>query len=418
MNGRHLHAAHHGYVPGLPEYFTHNNQGQVAPPGWAFNVQGELVPLPFEPWSQGPQMGWEDPNNPFYLEYAQGRMSIEGQPSADPRVALSRAGKDGSAGHYAPVTHQDVALVPQSAYLDRGDEGTPQQDEGTLSQAIFDAPASPVRTRSILGREILGLIQVDPPVTGSPLLVVPAGSSTATPPVAFFGGAVALGVAQFGHLGSSTQIVFDVLPGSLVKVPTVDSMMKMTGRIAPRYFANDGGTPLRQYLLFPGGPVLTNDSFSNLPPNIMELQGNAAGTVIAAGDQANPVGFSGWAARGLSPTPDEATLPTRIFRGSVLSSAASPAAPTNASRIPIPHGAIGVAVFGGIYNSALAVPSVPITWVQNLDVAGATVGPFPSDGESIIPIVPGARSIDVFGGNSAAAGDLEIPFFAYFYINV
>jgi hypothetical protein len=283
---------------------------------------------------------------------------------------------------------------------------------------VFDAPASPVRTRSILGREILGLIQVDSPTTGSPLLVVPAGNSIAAPPVSFFGGAVALGVAQFGHLGSSTVITFDVLPGSLVKVPTVDSIMKMTGRIAPRYFANDGGTPLRQYLLFPAGPILTNDSFSNLPPNIMELQGDGAGTVIAAGVQANPVMFSGWAARGLSPTPDEATLPTRIFRGSVLSSAASPAASTNATRIPIPHGAIGVALFGGIYNSGLAVPSVPITWVQNLDVTGATMGPFPSDGESIIPITEGVTSIDVFGGNSAAAGDLEIPFMAVFYINV
>lgn len=422
MNGQIPHSARHGYVPGLPEYFTIDNYGRVAPPGWAFNVQGELVQLPFAPWSQGPQMGWEDPNNPDYLEYAQGRMTIEGQPSADPRTMLSRAGKPGSTGHYAPITHQDVTLVPQSAYLYRGDEETPQQDEGTGSSAIFDAPASPVRTRSILGREILGLIQVDPPTAGSPLLVVPVGDSLITAPavapVAFFGGAVALGVAQFGHLGSSTQIVFDVLPGSLVKIPTVDSMMKMTGRISPRYFANDGGTPLRQYLLFPGGPVLTNDSFSNLPPNIMELQGSGPGTVIAAEAQANPVNFSGWAARGLSPTPDEATLPTRIFRGSVLSNAAAPAALTNRTRIPIPHGAIGVALFGGIFNSALAVPSVPITWVQNLDVAGATVGPFASDGESIIPIVEGATSIDVFGGNSAAAGDLEIPFFAYYYINV
>lgn len=415
MNGRVPYASRHGFVPGLPEYFTQDNYGRIAPVGYAYNIQGELVQLPFEPWSEGPQMAWEDPNNPDYLEYAQGRMTIEGQPSADPRLP-ARYGKQDSVGHYAPITHQDVALVPQSSYLNRGDEETPQQDEGTGSAAVFDQPASPVRTRSILGRDITGYIQVDPPVEGSPLLVVPAGSAVA-PVAPFFGGAVALGVAQFGHLGSSTQIVFDVLAGSLVKVPTVDSMMKMTGRISPRYFASTTVGTLRQYLLFPGGPVLTNQSFSNLPPNIMELQGNGPGTVIAAGDQNNPVNFSGWAARGLSPTPDEATLPTRIFRGSVLSSAAAPAAPTNASRIPIPFGAIGVAVFGGIYDPALGVPSVPITWVQNLDVTGATVGPFPSDGESIIPIV-GATSIDVFGGNSAAAGDLEIPFFAFFYINV
>src|SRR5208337_1970757 len=118
MNGQIPHSREHGYVPGLPVYFTTDNYGRVAPPGWAFNAQGELVQLPYAPWSQGPQMGWEDPNNPDYLEYAQGRMSIETQPSADPRVALSRAGKTESVGHYAPVTHQDVALVPQRAYLD------------------------------------------------------------------------------------------------------------------------------------------------------------------------------------------------------------------------------------------------------------------------------------------------------------
>lgn len=421
MNGHAPHASQHGYVPGLPEYFLRDNYGRVAPPGYAFNVQGELVQLPFEPWSGPPQMAWEDPNNPDYLEFAQGRMTIENQPSADPRLP-ARYGKQDSVGHRAPVTHQDMTIVPQRAYLGTQGDEVSQQDEGTGSVAIFDMPASPARTRYILGREILGVLQVDPPQPGSPLLVVPVGDSLITPPavapVPFFGGAVALGVSQFGHLGTSSQLVFDILPGSLVKIPTVDSFMKLTGRMSPRYFASTTVGTLRQYLLFPGGPVLTNDSFSNLPPNIMELQGSGPGTIVAAGAQSNPINYSGWCGKGLSPTPDEATLPVRIFRGSVLSSAVAPAAPTNTSRIPIPFGAIAVAVFGGIYNPTLGVPSVPITWVQNLDVAGATVGPFPSDGESIIPIVPGATSINVFGGNSAAPGDLEIPFFAYYYLNV
>lgn len=394
--------------------------GRPAPPGMAFNQAGELIALPYAPNDSGPQMAWEDPQNPQYLAYAQGRMTLESQPRFDGTTPVPY-GRHDSVGHRPPLTREDVAMVPQQAYLDlKGDE-IPHQDEGTVSNAIFDAPASPVRARFHLSKEMLGIVQVAPPGAGSPLLVVPVGDSLITAPaiapVAFFGGAVSLGLSQFGHKGGSTELTFDILPGSLVKIPAVPSMMRMAGRIAPRYFANDGGTPLRQYLLFPGGPVLTNASFSDLPPNIMSLQGGIPGTIVAAGAAGNPVVFSGWSGKGLSPTPDEATLPTRIFRGSVLSSAAA-GAPTNASRIPIPFGAIGVAIFGGIFNSTLTPATVPITWVQNLDVAGATAGPFPSDGESIIPIVQGATSIDVFGGNSAVVGDLEIPFFAYFYLNV
>jgi len=414
------HSQQHGYVPPQPEYFAHNANGELAPFGYAFNVLGELVLYPYAPWSEGPQMAWEDPQNPEYLEYAQGRTTIEGQPSADPRLP-ARYGKHAMTGATPPVTHEDVAIVPQSAYLDRQGDDVPQQDVGTRSLVVFDAPSSPARTRYILGRELLAVVQVDSPQEGSPLLVVPVGDSLitapATAPVAFFGGVVALGVCQIGHLGTSTQLVFDVLPGSLVKIPTVDSFMKISGRMSPEYFANQTVGALRQYLLFPGGPVLTNDSFSDLPPNIMELQGNLPGTIVAAGVSGNPISYSGWCGAGLSPTPDQETLPVRIFRGSVLSSAAA-GAPTNATRIPIPRGARSVAVFGGIFNPALGVPSVPVTWVENLDVAGAVLGPFPSDGESPIPIVKNATSIDVFGGNSVAAGDLEIPFFAYFFINV
>jgi hypothetical protein len=394
--------------------------GRPAPPGYGFNQQSELVQLPYQPNAMGPQMPWESPDNPQYLAFAQGRMTLENQPLPD-GTSPPRYGVRDATGHQPQLTHREVTLVPQQAYLDlKGDE-IPHQDEGTVSNAIFDAPASPVRARFHLSKEMLGIVQVAPPGKGSPLLVVPVGdsliSAPAIAPVAFFGGAVSLGLSQFGHKGGSTELTFDILPGSLVKIPAVPSMMRMAGRIAPRYFANDGGTPLRQYLLFLGGPVLTNASFSDLPPNIMSLQGSGPGTIVAAGVAGNPVVFSGWSGKGLSPTPDEATLPTRIFRGSVLSSAAA-GAPTNASRIPIPFGAIGVAIFGGIFNSTLTPATVPITWVQNLDVAGATAGPFPSDGESIIPIVQGATSIDVFGGNSAVVGDLEIPFFAYFYLNV
>ena len=424
MNGRVPHASQHGYVSGLPEYFVQDSYGRVAPPGYAFNRQGELVQLPFEPWSQGPQMAWDDPQNPDYLEYAQGRMTLENQPNADPRLP-ARYGKQDSVGHRAPVTHQDMAMVPQRAYLDTQGDLVPQQDEGTGSKAIFDMPASIARTRYILSKDIEGLVQVDAPQSDSHLLVVPAGISEAPGVVAPpFGGAVALGIFQWGHLGTQSNIVCDVLPSTLVKLPSVASFMRITGRMAPRYFASRdvGDSPstiVRTYLLYPGGPPLTNDSFSDLPPNIMELQGSGPGTVVAAGVQNNPINYSGWCALGNSATPSTISLPTRVFRGTVPSAGPGPAAPfTNRARIPIPHGAQTVKMIGGFFNPADTLQAVPIIWTQNIDVTNMVAGPFDPQTTQPIPLLQGATSIDIFAGNSAAAGAIEVPFFAVFYLNV
>ena len=422
---RHLHSEEHGYVPPQPAYFMHDAYGNPAPVGHAFNVVGDLVKLPFDPWEDPLQMAWEDPQNPDYLEYAQGRMTIEGQPSADPRVT-ARYGKHTSAGHVAPVTHEDVALVPQSAYLRQNGDLVPQQDEGTRGRAVFDMPASPIRTRYILSKEILGVIQCEAPNpnVNSPLLVVPAGADEGAPAVPPFGGAVALANFKFGHLGSQiSNIICDVLAGSLVKVTTVSSLVIVGGRIAPRYFAvsDTGAAPaiLRQYLLFPGGPILTNDSFSNLPNNIMELQGSGPGTIVAAGAQGVPVDFQGWAGQGLSTTPSIDSLPARVFRGTVPSGPAAPAAAfTNRSRIPIPQGAQSVRIFGGFNNPVDVPQAVPIQWTQNIDVAGMAAGPFQPNTSQPIPILEGATSIDVFSGNSAGDDTIEVPFFAYFYLNV
>lgn len=424
MNVRHLHSQQHGYVPPGPLYFDHDAAGQPAPPGYVFNVNGELVPLPYQPWDDGPHFQWEDLQNPFYVEYAQGRSSIEAQPTPDGRLP-ARYGKHAKVGHVAPETHETVALVPQSAYLDRDGDVVPQQDEGTGSQAVFDMPASFARTRYRLSKDVMGYAEVEAPLLGSnsPLLVVPTGSAEGAPAVAPFGGAVAIVTFQFGHLGSQiANITTDVLPGSLVKSPTASSFMRVTGRIAPRYYAHTdaGALPniLRTYLLFPGGPALTSDSFTDLPPNIMELQGNGAGTIVAANAQQNPVQFFGWCAQGYVSTPSIDSLPSRVFRGTVPNSA--PAAPfTNRSRVPIPRGAVGVRVIGGFNDQAAATQAAPVEWVQNLDWGGATTGPFPANAPQPIPIVQGAVSIDVLGGSTAAAsGTIEIPFAVYFYLNL
>jgi hypothetical protein len=421
-----VHAEQHGYVPPGSILLGHNPyDGSPAPPGFAFNVMGELVELPFEPWGTGPQFPWESPENPDYVEYAKGRATIENQPSADPRLP-ARYGKGGSQGHVAPMTHEHVALVPETAMLERDGDLIPQQDEGTGSQAVFDAPASIARTRYILSKHIVGYAEVEPPLPGtnSPLLVVPSGTVQGAPAVAPFGGAVALATFQFGHLGSQvSNVTCDVLPGSFVRAPTASSFMRITGRIAPRYFAHKdtGALPhiFRAYLLFPGGPQLTSDSFTDLPPNIMDLQGNGAGTIVAANAQGVPVNYLGWCAVGLPVTPVEDNQPRRIFNGTVPSAAPAPAAPfTNQSIVPIPRGAIAARVIGGFVTTA-GTPPIPITWAQNLDVLGGSTGPFLGNTDQPIPIVPGAQFVSVFAGNDpVAAANTEVPFAVVYYMNL
>jgi hypothetical protein len=373
-------------------------------------------------------MAWEVPENPLYLAYAQGRATIENQPSADPRLP-QRYGKEGNpaVGHIAPITHEDVALVPQSAYLDKRGDVVPTQDEGTGAQAIFDMPASFARTRYELSKDILGYVEVEAPLQGtnSPLLVVPSGIVEGPGVAPPFGGVVSLAIFQFGHLGAQVaNIVADVLPGTLVRAPSASSFMRVTGRLAPRYFAasDTGVAPniTRVYLLFPGGPALTNDSFSNLPPNILELQGNGSGTIVAAGAQAAPVNYFGWCAHGYVATPIFDSVPTRVFRGTVPCSGPAPAAPfTNRARIPIPQGANSVRLMGGFFNPTDVPQSIPIQWTQNLDWGGVA-GPFAPDNlnEVPIPLLQGVTSIDVFAGNGPVQNGVEVPFFAIFSLNV
>lgn len=430
MNGngrpRVPHSEQHGYVPPGAMLFGVDAMGRPAPPGYAFNVDGELVLLPYEPWSEGPQMAWEDPQNSDYLSFAAGKSLIENHPSADPRIpARYSKGVSPDVGHNGPITHEHVSLVTEDAYLEKNGDLVPHQDEGTGSQAIFDMPASIARTRYRLSKNVSGYVQVEAPTNGqlSPLNVVPAGTAVGAPAVAPFGGAVALARFQFGHLGSQiATITCDVLPGETVRLATASSFMRVTGKLAPRYFAHvdAGALPaiVRTYLLFPGGPPLDNDNFTDLPNNIMSLQDALPGTIVAAGAQATPVQYQGWCAYGfLGGTSVLEVQPRRVFNGSVPSAAAG--APfTNQSIVPIPRGAVSARVIGGFFNPAGNV-NIPIQWTQNLDWAGAVVGPFGENLEEPIAIVPGAKSISVFGGSDpVAAGNTEIPFSVIYYLDV
>jgi hypothetical protein len=434
MNGnginrpRLVHAEQHGYVAPGAAYFDTDEYGRPAPPGYAFNAHGQLVQRPYEPWSEGPQMEWEDPQNLEYLEYARGKALIEMQPSADPRLPQRYSkGPAPDVGHIAPMTHEHVTLVREDAYIEKDGDLIPHQDEGTGSQAVFDMPASIARTRYRLSKGVAGYVQVEPPADGQlyPLNVVPAGNATSSPPTVPFGGAVALARFQFGHLGSQiASVLCDVLPGETVRLSTASSFMRITGRIAPRYFAFTNGTTVspnivRTYLLSPGGVPLDNDNYSNLPNSVMALQGTGAGTLVNAGAQATPVQFQGWCAYGyLAGSAVLEVQPRRIFNGTVPSSAtATPF--TNQSVVPIPRGATSVRVIGGFYNPAGTTTTISIQWTQNLDWTGAVEGPFGQNLSLPIPIVPGAQSISVFGGSDpVAAGDTEIPFSVVYYFDV
>ncbi|HTQ41419.1 MAG TPA: hypothetical protein VMI75_01600 [Polyangiaceae bacterium] len=420
------HSEQHGYIPPGNLFFDFDAYGRPAPPGYAFNMDGDLVQLPYEPWSEGPQMAWEDPQNFDYLQYAAGKALIENHPSADPRIpARYSKGAAPDVGHVAPITHEHVALVTEDAYLAKDGDAVPHQDEGTGSQAVFDMPASVARTRYRLSKGVVGYVQVEPPTDGqsSPLNVAPSGTAQGGPAVAPFGGAVALARFQFGHLGSQiASIICDVLPGETVRLSTASSFMRVTGRIAPKYFAHTDAGPLptviRSYLLFPGGPALDNDNFTDLPNNIMSLQGGAPGTIVAANAQALPVQYQGWCAFGyLGGTSVLEVQPRRVFNGTVPS--AAPGAPfTNQSIVPIPRGAVSARVIGGFFTPALNT-NIPVQWVQNLDWLGAVTGPFGENLEEPITILPGAKSISVFGGSDlVAAGNTEIPFSVVFYLDV
>lgn len=385
-----------GYPP-TPLYMTHDVYGRAAPPGYAFSgATGELVALPAEvqPTAAQDMSGWnESMSNPAYIAMAQGKATIEQGPNG-------------------PV------MVPKAEYIGSEDPNKPTQDQGTLSFAVFDAPASPARTNWRESTMMSGVLQVPTPLPEtSPLFVTPTGTITTAP----FGGGVALGVFDYSHLGGKFRVNVDMNPGTTVKVPVVGSQGVTGGRLIPMYWAHsdDGVAHVRTYLLFPGGPVLTNDAFTDPPPNIIQLQGTGNGTLLNPDNGSDgKVAFLGWWGKGTTPTPSITALPTRTFRGSVKAPAGG-AANVWLSRIPVPRGAIACIVVGGFFSNATVPQTIAITgWTQNTLLAGNPSGPFAPNTTNPVPLLTDIQSIDVFAGIGLAAADTEVPFSATFFINV
>ena len=383
-----------GYSPNAL-YLTHDIYGRAAPPGHAFDAasgQPVQLPAPQDPTHAQVSTGSNESfSNPDYMAMAQGKATIEQTP-------------------------QGPVMVPKAEYIEQEDRHKPTQDQGTLSNAFFDSPASPSRSNWREAAMMSGLLQVPTPLKStSPLLVVPSGSLTAAP----FGGVVALGVFDYKHLGGDFRVNVDMVPGTVVKIPVVGSQGITAGRIIPMYWAHsdDGVNHIRTYLLFPGGPTLTNDAFTDPPPNIIQLQGHGAGTIN--GDNCDgTVPFIGWWGRGTTPTPSITALPTRTFRGSVFAPAGGTANVWK-SRIPVPRGAIACTIVGGFFSNATVPQTIAITaWTQNTLLATNPSGPFAPNTTNPVPLLTDVQSIDVFADAGIAAANTEVPFSATFYINV
>lgn len=396
-------------------YTHHPHSGEPAPEGFAFNGWGEIVQAPYPPNQEPP---W-DFGNPLYEALYRGDVTIESQPNRTPNQAMPHGHQ---LDHLKPQfkTHDDVALVPTRAY-DHGspNDEYPSQDFATNSNANLDQPASIARVRYNNSKSLLALVSVAAPEVTS---VATSNSQLATPissgdqNTAAVGGIQAGAVIQWGHKGVMQRVTCDIIPGNLTKLPLAASSGEIFGRLLPKYYANNGVTGSaapRQYLLFAGGPVLTNAMYSDLPPNVLALNN------ISNANFQIPAHYSGWFSQGVSPIPSLNAMPVRRFNGSVLSNVA---ANVNFTRIPIPTYAFAVQVIGGIFDPTLTVASTTITWRINSSVtavsAGQTYGPFVGTNLAApIQLPYDATSIDVW----VSAGpnpNVEVPFCATYFLGV
>jgi len=277
MNGHQQ--THNPYAQNI--LFTHNRDGTPAPAGLAFNVIGQLVPLPYQPWMFGPQQAWESLYNDPYVALQNSDASIEPQPSADPGLPM-RWGKDPLGRAVPPITHEHVALVPNYEYINREDPDQPTQDLGSLALTGIGATGTPARINYRRSKSLVGYTMVPSPdlefalalkdrSQPTPLGVLPIQTSIAEPPV---GGCVSVIQMSMGHKGNQFDFVIDVPAGQIVQVPFGASFGATRSFLTPKYFNREADATIepdgfRFYILFPGGPPLTTPPGPSAgPPNI------------------------------------------------------------------------------------------------------------------------------------------------------
>lgn len=235
--------------------------------------------------------------------------------------------------------------------------------------------------------------------TNSPLLQAPIQANTGVPPV---GGAILTAELDIGFEGSGQHIIYDMPPGEIIKLPFAGQFGRLNARLRPKYYSvsDDGVTHTRNYLITPGGPILTSELWNSITANLMAAN---------AFSNPNPQPCRGWISEGIQSN-DVQGKPIRRFFGTVK---ASGVIAQWKVICPIAFAASHVILNGGVYDSANpTLHSVQFLFIlpPTSGVAQPTQGPY--DVGQLIPIPYNCQGIIVVNSPNVLGGlgALELPF--------
>lgn len=294
-------------------------------------------------------------------------------------------------------------LVAREAYAAR--DHIPTEDFGTSDTIEMDLVASFARVKYSYAKTLVAYAIADPLSASSPLLIAPTQASDQVPPI---GGAIATAQLDFGHLGTPQSVIFDIPPGQIIKAPFAGRFGILSARLRPRYYTNSdsgAGPVTRQYLAFPGGPVLTNQLWNSTQTLTMAQNGFAA-----AGGSGLTHSVRGWLAEGFLSN-DVPSKPARRFYGTVK---CTNLVNTMTVFCPVAFAATYVQLVGGATLGASATNSTEILQffqvpLPTSGVGQQLVGPFPPN--QLVPLIAGCQNIVVVNSpNVVTANILEVPF--------
>lgn len=313
---------------------------------------------------------------------------IPGIPNPDPGMQSDLGGRRieqfDANKHVLLIRRRDERdLGPNESKVDNATEApnTALDNPGDIGQIQFDRSKSLTAYMEV---DSWTLSNIPPAAGGSPLQTPTAGAI----PV---GGAVSVGILEYGHQGTQLQMVFDCPPGQIAKAAVIASSARLKVKLLPKYYANNVVGGKRQYFYDAAFTVACDFNSFNLPPkNAMTLAGFA---------NANAFKSRGMICEGSLSTNNEFTLPKRRFYGTVLGGAVA----NQPSNCPVAWNATAVILVPGVPSGTFLPLS--LQFVVNT-IQGQVLGPFNANTSVVLP--EGAFSIDVF--NSAVTAAVEIPF--------
>ena len=237
-------------------------------------------------------------------------------------------------------------------------------------------------------------------ITLSPLLQPPVQADAAHPPI---GGAILTAELDIGFEGAGQHVIYDMSPGTIVKLPFAGSFGRLNARLRPKYYtpSDDGVAHVRHYLITPGGAVLTSELWNSITANLM------AANLFPNN---NPQACRGWVTEGIQSN-DVQSKPSRRFFGSVKT--------TNVvaqwqTICPIAFTASHVILNGGLYDAANpTLQSLQFLFIlpPTSGIAQPTSGPF--NANELVEVPYNAQGIIVINSPNPVGGALapvEVPF--------